>query len=120
MVVPWSELGSSPEFVVLVPFLWLLWQLYLPRLVPNYSTWWTNTRDSFVQEVGKVEQRVESIGDDVADIRETQEKHLNVTVAQSHLLDGHEGSMDVDRVEDKLLDSNDDTPRDYLKDEDEE
>lgn len=115
MVVPWSEITTNPELVILVPFIWLLWQLYLPRLIPQYQTWWTNTQEKFYTEVGKLDTRIDSIGQDVSDIRDKQEKHLNVTVAQSHLLDGHEGSMDVETVEDNLLDNENETPRDYLK-----
>lgn len=116
MIFSLSDFVQNPTLVVLVPFAWLLWQLYLPRIIPNYETWWTNTKKSLKQELRSLDSRMDSIAHDVSDISETQDKLVNVTVAQSHKMNGYEGEMDIETVKEDLLDSEKDFPRDYLKD----
>lgn len=126
MTIPWGLIETNPVLVVLIPFCWLLWQLYVPRVLDRlfggnlpdhehvYETWWTSTVEMFQSNVDQIDTRVDKIGDDVGRIADTQEDLVNVTVAQSHLMNGTDGHIDVDEVEETLLDQNDTRPRDYL------
>lgn len=126
-MIPWGLFQSKPELVILVPFLYVLWQIYVPQLAEKllgdpstsgyaYETWWTKTRRSFMNEFSRIDSRVDGIGNDVERIAETQEDLVNVTIAQSQMMNGRDSDMDVDRVEKTLLDEREDRPRDYLDD----
>jgi hypothetical protein len=123
-MIPWGLIETRPSLVVIVPFLWFLWQIYVPLCIEwlvgrdddgyLYETWWTKTKRDFKSEFHRLDDRVDTIGSDVEAIRETQEDLVNVTVAQSHLLNGSEGDIDVESVEDTLLGAERDRPKDYL------
>jgi len=119
--IPWDLLSDEPALVVLVPFLWLLWQIYVPRVVTHfvpgdasYETWWTKTKTQIQSNIQRVEQRVDSIGEDVSGIREEQRKLKNITVAQAHMMNGYDGGINVEEVEKDLLDDEQRRPSDYL------
>lgn len=118
MIIPWGELSSNPELTVLVPFLWILWQLYLPRIVPGYETWWTKTRQNFMAEIHSMNERFDDVAKDVSEIAETQQDLIDVTVAQTEKMNGHDGEMDIENVKEQLYGHRDTGPHTYLKDKD--
>jgi len=127
-MVPWGTLLENPSVAVMVPFVWLLWQIYLPHLLNTiagkdpadgfvYETWFTQVKDEFKTEFDRVDNRVDSMGSNIRHIADTQEKLVRVTIAQSHMLNGYDGDIDVDEVEDDLRENKAPRPSDYLDDE---
>ena len=131
-MVPWSFLTTHPSSFVLVPFVWLVWQIYLPRIINKlvgkpitegfiYNTWLTETKSELKSEIIGIDERVDKMGDSMEYIAETQDRLVNITIAQSKMMNGHNGEISVKDVEDDLRDETDRSyPSDYLKDEDEE
>lgn len=126
-MVPWGTLLENPSVAVMVPFLWLLWQIYLPRVLNKtvgkdpvdgfvYETWFTKVKHEFKTEFDRVDNRVDAMGNNIQHIADTQEKLVRITIAQSHMLNGYDGDIDVDEVEDDLRDENP-KPSDYLAEE---
>ena len=130
-MIPWGLLETNPLLVVLVPFGWLLWQLYIPTIIDTlvgydtedtdrpqhlYETRLTQALHNVFSQFDRVDNRIDSIGSDVEQIAETQEDLVNITLAQSHQMNGHDGDIDVDSVEETLLDDEKEGPRRFLKD----
>jgi len=127
-MVPWSVALEHPTFLVLVPFGWLLWQIYCPRLINRvvgkdpaegfiYDTWWTAVKRDFKSEFDRVDNRVDSMGDSMEHIAETQERLVDITIAQSKMMDGHDEEIDVANVRRDLRDDEArPQPSDYLRD----
>lgn len=131
-MIPWGLLQSNPTLVVLVPFLWLLWQFYAPPLIDRlvgykpdsnehlYDTRVTKQLRTIFSQVDRVDERIDSIGEDVERVANTQEDLVNITLAQTHHMNGHEGEIDVTAVEERLRDEQDETPDDFLSTTDED
>jgi len=129
MTIPWGLIESNPTLVVLVPFVWLLWQFYAPPLVDKvvgykpdsnehlYDTRVTKQLRTIFSQVDRVDDRIDSIGEDVERVADTQEDLVNITLAQTHQMNGHEEEIDVDAVEQRLMDKQQDDPSDFLQNE---
>ena len=127
-MVPWELISTHPSSFVLVPFVWLVWQIYLPRLINRligkspsddfvYSTWLTSTKRELKNEIIGIDERVDKMGQSMEYIADTQDRLVNITIAQSKMMNGHDGEISVEDVEDDLRDDTDRTyPSDYLKD----
>ena len=128
MTIPWGLLESNPSMVVLVPFGWLLWQLYLPPFIDRlvgykpdsnehlYDTTVTQKLRTIFSQVDRVDERIDAIGEDVGRVADTQEDLGNITLAQAHQMNGHDEKIDVDAVEERLGDKREDSPQDFLQD----
>lgn len=122
MSLPWGLLAeivkTYPIAILLIPFVWILWQVYAPKYCPRVEeTAWTAAKDEFRTEIDDVRSDVRDIADNVADIRETQEDHVKVTRAQAYAMNGHDETMDVEAVEEILgPDEENPTPDDFLRD----
>jgi len=126
-MVPWAVVLNNPTYAIFLPFAWLLWQVYFPRFITwlfgqdpadgfIYSTWWTSVKTEFKTEFDRVDSRVGEMENNVSQIVDTQEKLVNVTVAQSHMLNGYDGDIDVESVEERLITDEQDKPSDYRVD----
>jgi len=129
-VIPWGLLSTNPELVILIPFAWFLWQAYAPRLIdflvgsPDsnthvYQTWWTRTKGEFKSEFDRVDKQIEEINGHVKCIADTQEDLVDITVAQSQLMNGSGGHMDAEAVENQLRNDDENRPSDYLQSDEE-
>lgn len=129
--LPWGAVLSDPQYLILLPFAWLLWQVYAPAVIDRltnfstdngsdhrYHTAWSALKAEMMSEFDRVDNRVDAIDSNVQRIAETQEDLVNVTVAQSHLLNGTDGEMDVEAVEATLRDDDRDRPTDYVSETD--
>lgn len=129
-MIPWGLLETNPSLVVLIPFVWLLWQFYAPPILDRlvgykpdspehlYDTRVTKQLRTIFSQVDRVDQRIDSIGEDVERVADTQEDLVNITLAQTHHMNGHDGKIDVEEVEKRLIDEGRDTPHDFLRDDD--
>jgi len=127
-MVPWGVALQNPTFLVLVPFTWLLWQIYCPRLINRavgkpraegfiYDTWWTSAKREFKSELTRMDDRMDDMGESVSHIADTQERLVDITIAQSKMMDGHDDGIKVEHVEEDLRDEEDRShPSDYLRD----
>jgi len=124
-MVPWGALLEHPTLFITVPFLWLLWQIYLPRSINRlvgkspadgflYDTWWTKIKQEFKSEFSQVDQRVDKMGSDIESIADTQKRLVRVTIAQSHMLNGYDGELDVEEVKNDLRKEDERSATDYL------
>ncbi len=75
--------------------------------------------DSLAEEQSELREDVNNVENQLNNVQDQQGKLTDVTVAQSHMLNGYEGDMDVHRVEDRLLED-EESPRGYLEDDVEE
>jgi len=128
--LPWGAVLSDPQYLILLPFAWLLWQVYAPEIIDRltnfsddgsdhrYHTAWSALKAEMMSEFDRVDNRVDAIDSNVQRIAETQEDLVNGTVAQSHLLNGSDGEMDVEAVEATLRDEKKDRPTDYVSETD--
>ena len=132
-MVPWGIATTNPSVALLLPFGWLLWQIYLPRLLNRvigkppedgfvYDSWWTSTKQEFKSEFDRVDERADKMGESIEYIANTQDKLVKITIAQSHMLNGYDGDISVEDVKDDLRDESETVrPSDYLdEDPDEE
>jgi len=132
-MVPWGIATTNPSVALLLPFGWLLWQIYLPRLLNGvigkppedgfvYDSWWTSTKQEFKSEFDRVDERADKMGESIEYIANTQDKLVKITIAQSHMLNGYDGDISVEDVKDDLRDESETVrPSDYLdEDPDEE
>ena len=127
-MVPWSLITTNPSYAVLVPFVWILWQIYLPRFINRlvgrdpsdgfvYDTWFSSVKHEFKSEFDRIDNRVDSMGKSIEYIADKQEQLVSVTIAQSHMLNGYDGDIDVEDVEENLRDNDrPQSPEDYLED----
>lgn len=127
-MIPWGLLESNPAMVVLVPFFWVLWQFYAPPFIDKlvgykpdsnehlYDTRVTEQLRTIFSQVDRVDERIDSIGEDVERVAETQEDLVNITLAQTHHMNGHDGEIDVSAVEQQLRDKREESPEDFLED----
>lgn len=98
----------------------LIYEVYAPRFLDRETTLSPILQD-VPQQVEELKEdhedmrgRVDCIDKSVQQVRTNQERLTDVTIAQSHLLNGHDGSMNVTAVEDRLR-SDEESPDDYLK-----
>jgi len=119
-MVPWDLVISNPSYAFILPFLWVLWQIYCPRFVNRlfgrpptddflYQTWWSRLKEDFKSEFDRVDTRVQSI-------EHTQERLVDITIAQTHMMNGHDGEMKVEEVERDLRKHPEKSPSDYMDD----
>lgn len=124
-MIPWGVVLENPSYAFLIPFVWVLWQVYCPRIINKlagksasdghlYDTAYTSLKTEFKSEFARLDNRVDDIHDQVCHIHDTQEDLKHITVAQSHMMNGYDGSLDVTEVEERLLDTDERTPADYL------
>lgn len=127
-MVPWGLLATNPELVVLIPFVWFLWQFYAPPLIDKlvgykpdspehlYETRVTKALHSIFSQVDRMDSRVDDIGNDVEKVAETQEDLVNITLAQTRHMNGYDGDIDLQEVEQTLTEERENRPADFLKD----
>lgn len=125
-MIPWGLLATNPELVVLVPFVWFLWQFYAPPLVDAvvgyddedghlYETRVTKAIHSIFSQVDRVDERMDDINENVEQMADTQEDLVNITLAQTRHMNGYDGDIDLQEVEETLTEEREKRPGDFLR-----